>query len=209
MLKPERLCAFSDGVMAIAITLLVLGLEVPSVHEVPEQELKEYLIGTIHPFLGFVCSFTLIGTYWLQHYAIFHYIEHVSRPLVALNGIFLLCVTFVPFPTGLQAAYRQDELAMIIYGGTHFACGLSLLGLWVFATKQHRHIPPEIPPQVIRSMTIRIAMTPIISIAAGCVTFISIDASKLLFLIIPVIHFSHRGADRGWIQSQRENTSSQ
>jgi uncharacterized membrane protein len=82
MLKPDRLCAFSDGVMAIAITLLVLGLEVPSVHEVPDQELPEYLRGTVHPLIGFVLSFALIGTYWLQHYAIFHYIERVSRPLV-------------------------------------------------------------------------------------------------------------------------------
>lgn len=115
MLKPDRLCAFSDGVVAIAITLLVLGLEVPSVHDVPEQELRDYILGQ-HPILGFVCSFVLIGIYWLQHYAVFHFIDRADRILVALNGLFLMCVSFVPFPTGIQAAYRDDELAMVFYG---------------------------------------------------------------------------------------------
>ncbi len=72
MFKPDRLSAFSDGVIAIAITLLVLGLEVPSAHKVPEQKLVDYLIESFHPLLGFVSSFLLIGTYWLEHYAIFH-----------------------------------------------------------------------------------------------------------------------------------------
>ena len=204
MLKPDRLCAFSDGVMAIAITLLVLGLEVPSVHEVPDLELPEYLLGTVHPLMGFVLSFALIGTYWLQHYAIFHYIEHVSRPLVLWNGLFLMCVTFVPFPTGLQATYRHDQLAMFLYGGTHFVCGLSLLILWIYATIEHRHVPPEIAPEIIKSMTWRISFTPILSVVAVGVSFVNLDASKLMFLTIPVVYLSHRAVDRGWIRA--ENT---
>ena len=118
MYKPDRLTAFCDGVIAIAITLLVLGLEVPSVHEVPDQELSSYLLESLHPVMGYVGSFVLVGTYWLQHYVIFHYITGVNRFFVALNGLFLLCVSFVPFPTGLQASYRHDELAMAIYAGT-------------------------------------------------------------------------------------------
>lgn len=79
MFKPERLSAISDGIIAIAITLLVLGLEVPSVHQVPEQELKHYLLQSVHPLIGYVSSFILVGTYWLQHYVIFHYWS-ASRP---------------------------------------------------------------------------------------------------------------------------------
>jgi uncharacterized membrane protein len=195
--------------MAIAITLLVLGLEVPSVHEVPDVELAEYLRGTFHPLLGFVLSFTLIGTYWMQHYAIFHYIEHVSRPLVIWNGLFLMCVTFLPFPTGLQAAYRHDELAMVLYGSTHCVCGLSLLALWIYATLEHRHVPPEISPQVIRSMTWRIILTPIVSVVAIGVSFISLNASKLLFLTIPIIYFSHQAVDKGWIRPENVDQTSQ
>jgi len=201
MFKPDRLSAFCDGVMAIAITLLVLTLEVPSVHEVPEQKLHEYLIDSFHPLLGYLSSFVLIGTYWLQHYAIFHYIMHVNRIFIAMNGLFLLCVSFVPFPTGLQAAYRDDELAIVIYGSTHIVCSLSLLALWVYATKKHRLVAPDISPRVITSMTTRIALTPLVSLAAIGVSFMSISVSRLIFLAIPVLYLSHRAVDEGWNQS--------
>jgi len=202
--KTDRLCAFSDGVVAIAITLLVLGLEVPSVHEVPEQQLRDYLIASLHPLIGFVVSFVLIGTYWLQHYAIFHYITHVDRVLVALNGLFLLCVSFVPFPTGLQAAYRDDETAMVIYGGAQIACSLSLLALWLYATRRHRFIDKHVSPQAIRSMTWRIALTPVISATAIATSFVSLTACRAIFLAIPVLHFSRRSTDSGWSEDNRE-----
>lgn len=201
MLKIDRLSAFSDGVMAIAITLLVLGLEVPSVHEVPAQQLSEYLVASLHPLLGYVSSFVLIGTYWLQHYAIFHYISHANRTLVVLNGLFLLCVSFVAFPTGLQAAYRHDELALLIFGGTHIACGLSLLALWIYATSQRRLVASTISPQIIKSMNRRIALTPAISVVAIGVSFLSIELGRFIFLAIPIVYFSHRTVDQGWPQS--------
>ena len=208
MFKIDRLSAFSDGVMAIAITLLVLGLEVPSVHEVPAQQLSKYLVESFHPVLGYVSSFVLIGTYWLQHYAIFHYISHANRTLVALNGLFLLCVSFVAFPTGLQAAYRHDELAIIVFGGTHVACGLSLLALWIYATSQHRLVEGQVSPQVIKSMNRRIALTPVISIVAIGVSFISIELSKIIFLAIPLIYFSHRTVDTGWVPPEDADPAS-
>ncbi|MCA9123141.1 MAG: DUF1211 domain-containing protein [Planctomycetaceae bacterium] len=198
MLKPDRLCAFSDGVVAIAITLLVLGLEVPSVHDVPEQELRDYILGALHPILGFVCSFVLIGIYWLQHYAVFHFIDRADRILVALNGLFLMCVSFVPFPTGIQAAYRDDELAMVFYGAAQVACSLALLALWLYASRNHRLVLQGISPQAINSMTWRIAITPVISLAAIALSFLNLTAGRLIFLAIPVVHLSHHKADSEW-----------
>lgn len=197
MLKPDRLCAFSDGVVAIAITLLVLGLEVPSVHEVPEQQLREYLVGSLHPLLGFISSFVLIGTYWLQHYAIFHFITRADRGLVALNSLFLLCVSFVPFPTGLQAAYRDDELAIVIYGASQIMCSLTLLALWIYATRDNRLVSKDLSPQAIGSMTRRIALTGAISLAAIAMSFASITAGRVIFLAIPVLHLFGHKADAG------------
>ncbi len=199
MLKPDRLCAFTDGVVAIAITLLVLGLEVPSVHKVPPQELQAYLIDSFHPFVGFISSFVLIGTYWLQHYAIFHFVTHANRVFVALNGLFLLCITFIPFPTGLLAAYRHDELATIFYACTNIACSLSLLSLWMYAAHRHRLIDSEVAPDVIRSITRRIAITPAISLAAIAMSFVNITAGRAIFLAIPIVYLSHRAADAGWM----------
>lgn len=195
MFKPERLAALCDGVIAIAITLLVLGLEVPSVHLIPEKQLTEYLKQTIDPLIGYVGSFVLVGTYWLQHYVIFHFVKRVDRMFVALNGLFLMCVSFVPFPTGLQASYRTDELAMILYAGSQVACGLSLLAVWVYATRNQRLVADNVSPELMRSMSRRIAVTPLVGIAAMATSYVSIGLSHLLFLIIPAAYLSHRAVD--------------
>lgn len=201
MYKPNRLSAFSDSVISIAITLLVLGLEVPSVHEVTEHQLPKYLLESLHPLYGYICSFILIGTYWLQHYVVFHYVTQVNRTFVILNGVFLLTISFVPFPTGLQAAYRHDQLAIVVYAASQIACGLSLLALWIYATTHHRLVPTSVLPQVIASMTKRIALTPIVGIAAIAVSFFSVDLSRVMFLAIPIIYVSHRTVDRGWVEA--------
>ena len=197
MYKPERLLAFSDGVIAIAITLLVLGLEVPSVHEVPDQGLKDYLYQSLHPLFGYVASFLLIGTYWLQHYVIHHHVRFVDRRFIALNGLFLLAVSFVPFPTGLQASYRHDELAMVLYSASQAVCGLSLLLLWLYATRKRRLVHPNLPTEIVKSMSWRIAMTPVIGLIAMIVSFFSIEVNRFLFLGIPLAYFSHRLVDEG------------
>jgi uncharacterized membrane protein len=85
--------------------------------------------------VGYVASFLLIGMYWLQHYAIFHFLKCANRTLVVLNGLFLLSISFLPFPTGLLAVYRHDELAVVLFGTAHVLCGLSLASLWLYAER--------------------------------------------------------------------------
>jgi uncharacterized membrane protein len=208
MLRLERLVAFSDAVLAIAITLLVLGLEVPSVHKIPETQLPEYLIDSIPSVLAYITSFVLVGTYWLQHYVIFHYVICANRTFVILNGLFLLSVSFLPFPTGLQAVYRGDRLAVVFFGCAHILCGLTLLALWLYATHRHRLVVPEIPRQVVQSMTRRIAIAPTLSILAIAASFGAVWAGKLFFLVIPVCYFSHRLVDVGW-QQRPDDTEDQ
>ena len=206
--KLDRLAAFSDGVIAIAITILVLGLEVPSVHEVPKSELIEFLRDAMHPALGFVISFVVIGTYWMEHYAIFHFLTHATRSFVALNGLFLLCLSFLPFPTGLQAAYRHDELAMALYGVAQILCGLSLAGLWLYASWNRRLIDPRVPTVVMKSMTWRLLMAPAVSLLAIACSFVSITLSRVMFLAIPLLYLSVRVVDPGW-QTARSDDADQ
>ncbi len=203
MYKPDRIAAICDAVVAIAITLLVLGLEVPSAHEVPEQKLTVFLYETIRPLQGYVNSFLLIGTYWMQHYAMFHYVERANRFFVALNGMFLLFVSFVPFPTGLHAAYPHDEIAMLCYACSQAACGFSLWAIWSYATTDHRLIGKYVSVEVIKSMKRRILLTPLYSLLAFAVSFISLDLSRVVFLAIPLTYLSHRVVDQGWTEADR------
>jgi uncharacterized membrane protein len=197
-LRVDRIAAFSDAVLAIATTLLVLGLEIPSAHKIPEKGLPEYLLASVPSVLGYVTSFFLVSMYWLQHFVIFHYVTRANRVFIVLNGLFLLCVTFIPFPTGLQAAYRGDTLAELLYGCTHILCGLSLLTLWLYATSGHRLIAPEITPKIVTSMTRRICIAPILSAIAIAVSLFNVWLGKAIFLTIPVFYFSHHLVDAGW-----------
>jgi uncharacterized membrane protein len=198
MLRLERLVAFSDAVFAIVITLLVLGLNVPSVHTIPEQELPRFLVDSIPSMLAYITSFFLVGTYWLQHYVIFHYVIRANRTLAFLNGLVLLSVSFLPFPTGLQAVYRGDILAVVFFGSANILCGLTLFALWHYATHRHRLIAQDIPREVIKSMTMRIAISPMLSVLAITASFYSVWAGKLCFLIIPACYLSHRLVDAAW-----------
>lgn len=204
-LKLERLVGFSDAVLAIVITLLVLGLNVPDAHKVPEKQLPEYLHDSIPSVLAYITSFVLVGMYWLQHFVIFHYVHHANRTLILLNSLFLLSVSFLPFPTGLQAVYREDHLAVGFFGCAHILCGLTLLALWLYATHRHRLIASMVPHAVVRSMTRRIAIIPTLSVLAILVSFYSVWAGKLCFLVIPACYLSHRLVDAGW-QQQPEAT---
>ena len=78
----------------------------------------------------------------------------------------------MPFPTGLQAAYRHGELAIIIYGGSQIACGLSLLTLWIYATRKQL-VGPHTSPAIITSMSRRLALSPVISLVAIGVSLLS------------------------------------
>jgi uncharacterized membrane protein len=199
-LKLERLVGFSDAVLAIAITLLVLGLNVPSTHAVPEKQLPEFPADSIPSVLAYITSFSLVGIYWLQHYVIFHYVDRANRTLVVVNGLFLFAVSFLPFPTGVHAVYQGDRLAVAFFGCAHILCSLTLLALWLYATHRHRLIAPETPRQVIQSMTRRIAISPALSVLAIATSFASVWAGKLLFLMIPLCYLSHRLVDAGWRQ---------
>jgi uncharacterized membrane protein len=123
--------AFSDGVFAIAITLLVLELSVP---ESSEGHLLRAIISLWPSYLAYIISFATIGATWLAHNSITHYLHGANTAFLRLNLALLLVVSFLPFPTKLLAEFlgsREDEkVAATIYGGTLLAVMLLLSILW-------------------------------------------------------------------------------
>ena len=125
----DRLEAFSDGVFAVAITLLVLDLKVRS----PAGGLAHALLGEWPHYATYVVSFLTIGIIWTNHHRQFERIERADHTLRMLNLLLLLFVTLIPFPTSLLASHLQapsdEEVAAIAY-----ACSLLAMGLAFFAT---------------------------------------------------------------------------
>ncbi|HZA86575.1 MAG TPA: TMEM175 family protein [Acidimicrobiales bacterium] len=118
-LRTARLEAFSDGVFAIAITLLVLEITVPAGSE---DDLLRAVTDRWPSYLGYVVSFSTIGVAWLAHAAIIEYLGRADAMLVRLNLLLLIVVAFIPFPTRLLAEYSGDDqparVSTTIYGIT-------------------------------------------------------------------------------------------
>lgn len=142
----RRIESFSDGVFAIAVTLLVLEIKIPSQQIVNEFGLALALISIWPSYLAFVTSFVTILVIWAHHHWIFSLIRRADHLLVYLNGLLLLVVTFVPFPTGLLAEYLlhpQARVSASFYTGTFFLISLSFDILWRHVSRDNRLLAPE------------------------------------------------------------------
>jgi uncharacterized membrane protein len=132
-----RVEAFSDGVFAIAMTLLVFQIKVPSHEQVAAHGLAHALVGLWPSYLAFLTSFATILVIWVQHHWIFALVARSDHAFLYWNGLLLLCVTFVPFPTALLAEYLLDPEARVaanLYTGTFLGISLAFDALWRHAS---------------------------------------------------------------------------
>ena len=136
-----RLETFSDGVFAVAITLLVLGLHVSA----PRGALARALGLEWPHYATYVVSFLTIGIIWMNHHAQFKRIEHADRTLMVLNLILLMIVTAIPFPTSLLATYLHDgadeQVAAAVYAGTLLAMSIAFFSTYLWAARQKLFAP--------------------------------------------------------------------
>ena len=146
-----RIEAFSDGVYAIAITLLVLELKVP--HGLDAPGLRAALVQQWPAYVAFLVSFLTIGIMWINHHRLFDLLRRSDSGLLVLNGLQLLTVTVVPFPTALVAAYMGHDggrVAAAVYTGWSLVIGAAYNVLWRYAASPGRRrpllrVPPDAP----------------------------------------------------------------
>lgn len=142
-----RLETFADGVMAIAITLLILEVRVPT-HE--PGRLGHALLDEWPSFAAFVTSFLTIGVIWVNHHRMFKVIERTTHTFLMLNIVFLMVVSFLPFPTALVATAIKGHdgvrTATFVYGGTMVMMAIMFNLVWGYAAKAHRLLVPGLDP---------------------------------------------------------------
>jgi uncharacterized membrane protein len=154
-MRTQRLEAFSDGVFAIAATLLVLEIAIPTT---PQLDLRTFL-GEWPSYLSYLVSFATIGGVWLGHSLITEYLHRSDAILVRLNLLLLLVVSFLPFPTHLLAQFvgagTSERVAVTIYGlNLLLATGL-LIVLWQYALRE-RLVRPDADDAELATLTRRL-----------------------------------------------------
>jgi TMEM175 potassium channel family protein len=140
-MEKGRLEAFSDGVFAIAITLLVLELRVPAFVDAKRIGLAGALRHEWSSYAAYVVSFAIIGIMWVNHHAVLSNVARVDRALLFVNLLLLLFVAVLPFPTALLARYLNAEgshVAAAIYSGNMLGCAIGFQALWRWIVHDQR-----------------------------------------------------------------------
>ena len=156
-----RIEAFSDGVFAVAITLLVFNLKVPQLPtgvSNPVLALGKALISSSQwpSYLAFVTSFATILIMWVSHHNIFKLVYKSDGAFLFANGFLLMLVAVVPFPTSLVAAYLTDPaapMACAVYAGIFVVINIAYNLLWWTASRHHNLLYPEVTPIQVKMYT--------------------------------------------------------
>jgi uncharacterized membrane protein len=156
-----RVEAFSDGVLAIAITLLVLEISVP---ESAFDDLWRGIVDEWPSYLAYATSFITIGGIWVAHHGMFRRLKYANRRVMLMNLLLLMAVAFLPFPTKLmaEAIHEPDatRAAAIFYGGSLFVASLLLSFLWRSVAYDRKLLMPEVDEK--EAKAIMLAVTPTI-----------------------------------------------
>ncbi len=131
-----RVTAFSDGVFAIAMTLLVVSLTTPDIQSGDvDEKLRRFLSEEWGQLLGYALNFYVIAKFWMAHHRLFRSVRFAPPPLIALNLVLLGFIAFLPFPTGIMGRYGETTTAAVFYAATMAVTGLLSLSLFEYAIR--------------------------------------------------------------------------
>ncbi|MDQ0594284.1 putative membrane protein [Chryseobacterium ginsenosidimutans] len=151
-----RIEGFSDGVFAIAITLLVLDLHIPEENSITNgNDLLIFMKNQWPTFLAFILSFFSIFIMWVNHHKIFKQIYSRNSAIMFANGLILFLVSTVSYPTALLARYFNDEASSVvvaIYTGIFVLINLAFNLLWFLASRNKKLLRPGITDQAIKKI---------------------------------------------------------
>jgi uncharacterized membrane protein len=182
-----RIEAFSDGVFAIAITLLVLDIDIPT------SEFDDLWSAIFHEwpaYLGYTTSFLTIGGIWLAHHGIFRRLRYANNAVMRLNLLLLMAVSFLPYPTRLVSEAIRDQsaerAAAIFYGLCLLAIGVVFSALWGAVARNRQLLKPEVTDDEVKA--ILVASSPSLGFYGGAIALaiVAPRAAAFGYLLIAV-----------------------
>lgn len=206
-MRTSRIEAFSDGVFAIALTLLVLDVKVPTPAEIMNEPALQAALSKQWPtYLSYALSVVVIGIFWVAHHGLFYYIKRADRTLFWLNILFLLFVTFIPFPAALLGSFSNYRTSVVIYGATLAITGVVLDVMRAYATNYHRLVDKNLNLQLVRTAKRRNLTGPVIYAIGILITFIpfnvffisGVQVCLALYVLVPLLYILPGRIDAYW-----------
>ncbi len=182
-----RLETFADGVIAIAITLLILEVKVPTARG---DQLAAAVVHAWPSYAGYAVSFLTIGVIWVNHHHMFKLIERTTHAFLVLNVVFLMTIAFLPWPTALVAEYIRDpagrHVAAAVYGLTMVAIAVMFNVVWWYASNRGRLLIPGLDPTALARTARSYLLGPIVYGAAALVAPLNAFVSLSIYAALAV-----------------------
>ncbi len=190
-MQKSRTDAFTDGVFAIAITLLVLEIRLPDLRSTSgasaDQAMRAFLETLGVPLLAYVLSFGTVGIIWLNHHATFAGITYVDRVGNTLNLLLLGIVCFIPYPTALLARYGALPSSTAFYGATFFAMSVAYAINWQYAVRAQHVVDPSFPGLTLRQ-SLRGTIGTVFYAAGTLLAFVQPVAAIVVYIAVAVYY---------------------
>ena len=193
-MNKSRFEAFSDGVFAFAVTLLVLGIVLPGSHLESDRDLTRALLGLWPNVLAYALSFAVIGVMWQNHHALFRLVARVDRMTVFLNLLLLASTAFIPFATNTLGAYPTMHSSTFLYGLVLSACSIFYnILLWHLVAK--RLFRPDVSDAAIAATVLAYRVGLVVYVLAALISFVFPVASFAAYIAIVIYYLVPRGVD--------------
>jgi len=186
-MQTSRVEAFSDGVFAIEITLLILSV---GIDRAPRGDLGTYLVDLWPAYLAYAVSFLTIGIMWVNHHILFDNFARVDRPMLLLNILLLMLIAFVPFPTRIAAEFARSDVdrrnAALLYGLTMTTTAILFFALWMYGSR--RLLRADADPRVVSGITRSYLPGAPLYATATLLAFANSVASLVMFAAIALFY---------------------
>jgi uncharacterized membrane protein len=195
-LGKSRVETLTDGVFAIAMTLMVFTIHIPQLEGVAVSELPHRLLELWPSFFIYGVTFAVLGIFWVAHHNHFYFIRHTDRNSIWINMTFLLFITTFPFSAALLGAYPGQRVAVICYGLNLALAALLLYAHLRYATGRSRLTGPEKDEKGLRLAKQRLLMCPFLCGVSILISFFHPLLASMLYLVIPVMYIIPGRVDR-------------
>jgi uncharacterized membrane protein len=200
----DRTEYFSDAIIAIAATLLVIELKPPRSENLAGATLWDALAHDSPNFVAFAVSFVFIGIAWAAHHDMFRYIRRTNHVLLILNLIFLMAIALQPFSTALIAEHYgkpNETTAALVYYGILLSASLSYNAVWWYAV-QSGLVSEDLDPQMLRALSLEHVAAPVLHAAALVVAIWSVPLSLIPLGLVYLLFALPRVTER-WAAKSR------
>jgi uncharacterized membrane protein len=196
-MSTSRIEAFSDSIFAVVLTLLVLEVHVPQVDDSDvSHELAHRVLSMAPKFLAYGLSFVIICVWWVAHHHLFRVLARSDRGLLWINCLFLLWLSFIPFPTAMIGDYPKEAFAVMSYGAVMTLAGLSFCLMRYYTFFGADLVDQRIDKSLLKRAMLRSALNPLLHAIAVAIAPLSTRAAIVLYAILPVVFFVPSGLER-------------